>query len=138
MDFSFSLIDPLTDEEQRTFNVGICLYSLQSYVYEHWLDHLLASTPEVGTSDPLDQDLVAQLQRLVFSMKTTCTTLENTANEFSLEEQDSMSKVEARVSHFRNHREIYGFLRRMVRHRQLKRLYFGEEPESSRSHHTLI
>lgn len=126
MDFGFSLLDPLVNDEQRTINVGMCLYSLQSYTHEHWLDHLLASIPEASTSDALDHHLLTQLNRLLLSMKGFRMQPENASNDFEPVEQESILKLEPRLTSFKKYGPILELLQRMVQDRQLIRLQFGD------------
>jgi hypothetical protein len=137
MDFSFSLIDPSVHEEQRAVKVGLCLYSLQSYTHEHWLDHLLASLPEIGIPGALDQHLITMLNRLLHSMTRVRIPIQTAMTENDFEQLDEVVRPEERLACFKDNSPIFEFLRSMVRHRQLIRQYFGEEPVSGtfKNHH---
>lgn len=54
--FSLSLIDASTPEGDRTANVGKSFYTLQSYVNDNWLDHLLVFASHLCP----DQDLLLE------------------------------------------------------------------------------
>ncbi|KAF7670744.1 hypothetical protein GT037_011195, partial [Alternaria burnsii] len=48
--FSLELSNPNISARRKAVGVGKCLYTLQPYVHEHWLDHLLAFAAEVTQS----------------------------------------------------------------------------------------
>jgi hypothetical protein len=100
---------------------------MQSYTYEHWIDHLLAG---LSTSSVLHPHLVGQLDRLALHMEHFTLSPGTATADLDQEELHSIFKLEARLVCFKKYGRIFDCLRKMIQHRHLLKQNFGEETPS--------
>jgi hypothetical protein len=127
--FSFTLADSSIANELRTRNVGKCLYSLQAYVYEHWLDHLLAFAFEVNSGH--DRQLEACLNDL-FAVLSKYGTLHELAIGCSKADlYPSAVLLEHRLKYFEHYGPVYDVLCQCVQYRHQQKVNFGQNSNDS-------
>ncbi|KAF2129964.1 hypothetical protein P153DRAFT_356631 [Dothidotthia symphoricarpi CBS 119687] len=122
LDFSLNLIDTRTSEGTRTADVGNTLHTLQPYVHDNWLDHLLAFASNLSLGQ--DSQFERYLARLVESVRlhqtigvcrTTCSGSEDTNLSIA---------IEPRLEHLRHNKPVFEMLSHLVQHRHHRNLYF--------------
>ncbi|KAF1849355.1 uncharacterized protein K460DRAFT_404584 [Cucurbitaria berberidis CBS 394.84] len=122
LNFSLGLIRQYAVYDSRTVDVGKCLYTLQSYAKEHWLDHLLAFISKLhGVAD---KQLEERLDRLVDIIQSHQTQASNASLNFISEGPESALSLEPRLEHIRHSGYIYEALCKVVRHRHQQMVHF--------------
>ena len=111
-------------DETRTVDVGKGFYSLQNYVQEYWVDHVLAYASisvRRPTQDPLFKVHLEQL--LVISERyRTHPQIEITGSP--LYDIVSAQSSEPRLASLQHHGPVYKLISMIVQHRTISNLHF--------------
>jgi hypothetical protein len=127
--FSFSLVDQSIADELRTRNVGKCLYSMQGYVYEHWLDHLLAFASENQSTQ--DWQLGSCLNNLEAVVSEYSTSDKPNVGHSKSGLHRSAILLEPRLKYFDYCGPIFDILCQCVQHRHDQKVNFGQNGNDS-------
>ncbi|CAN9263627.1 unnamed protein product [Alternaria alternata] len=126
--FSLNLSNSSISATQKVVNVGRCLYSLQPYVHEHWLDHLLAFAAEVPHSK--DRQLEAFLASFFFIYSHQYTRYLDPTDDLQVDVLAAQT-LEPRLQHLERYEHHYKFLCAYVVYRHAKQMHF-EDPADYR------
>jgi hypothetical protein len=126
--FSLNLSSSSIPATQKAVDVGRCLYSLQPYVHEHWLDHLLAFAAEVSRST--DQQLEAFLASFFFIYSHRYTRYLDPADDLQVDILAAQT-LEPRLQYLERYEHHYKFLCAYVVYRHAKQMHF-ENPADYR------
>lgn len=111
-------------EETRTVDVGKGFYSLQHYVQEYWVDHVLAYASINGgrsTQDPLFND---HLERLLAMSEQYRTHYRIGNTESPSHDFISAQSSEPRLASLQHHGPVHKLLSMVVQHRTVSKLHF--------------
>jgi hypothetical protein len=131
--FSFNLLDTSVPDERRTVDVGKGFYSLQPYVQEHWLDHVLAYASINGGRTSQDTHFNAHVNQLITLIKHC---QERQLYKLTGEPlaTSSMAQIaEPRLAFIKYHTLFHELISRLVQHRTEARMHFG--PRDGKSFH---
>ncbi|KAB2109040.1 hypothetical protein AG0111_0g2533 [Alternaria gaisen] len=126
--FSLNLSNSNVPARQKAVDVGRCLYSLQPYVHEHWLDHLLAFAAEVPQSK--DRQLEAFLASFFFIYSDQYTRYLDPTNNLQVDILAAQT-LEPRLQYLERYEHHYKYLCVYVVYRHAKQLHF-ENPADYR------
>jgi hypothetical protein len=122
LQFSFALADQSIPNELRTQNVGRCLYSLQAYVYEHWLDHLLEFASQIHEVQDLQ---LRECLNNLYAIWSKHEALNDSDNDHSKEDlYQSAILMEHRLKHVEHYGPVYDVLCQYVKHRHNRKRDF--------------
>ncbi|RYO63735.1 hypothetical protein AA0116_g4050 [Alternaria tenuissima] len=126
--FSLNLSNSSIPTTQKAVDVGRCLYSLQPYVHEHWLDHLLAFAAEVSRST--DQQLEAFLASFFSIYSHQYTRYLDPTDDLQVDILAAQT-LEPRLQYLERYEHHYKFLCAYVAYRHAKQMHF-ENPADYR------
>ncbi|KAF1952459.1 hypothetical protein CC80DRAFT_479208 [Byssothecium circinans] len=135
--FSLDLIDPSISANQRTKFVGQGMYTLQPYVHEHWLDHVLIYASSLGTTATQCPHLEARLRQLVARIESLPSRMQSAVNAPMRDDPESNWTLEPRLALFGAHGNVFHFLREACWQRRCTRLKFenpGESDDADQPH----
>jgi hypothetical protein len=117
-------------DEYHTQNVGKGLYSLQAYVYEHWLEHVLSFTSRArGLNDQRVERCMNDLYEVLSEYEVTDGP---ETNQSEVELYQSATFVERRIKHTEHCGSLYGILCQCVKHRHILKMNFGHDSNDSK------
>jgi hypothetical protein len=127
--FSLDLSNPNTSARRKAVGVGRCLYILQPYVHEHWLDHLLAFAAEV--TQTRDRQLEACLEILLSIYSHRYALYLDQANKV---QPDILAarNLEPRLRFLEHYGDYYEFLCVYVNYRHTKQVHFEMPDDNSK------
>jgi hypothetical protein len=127
--FSFNLVDQSIADEHHTQSVSKGLYSLQAYVYEHWLDHILTLASEIrGLAD---QQLEACLDDLFEVLSKHGAAGGTDVHQTKTELYQATILIERRLKHAEHYGPMYDILCHCVKHRHEFKVNFGQNGNDS-------
>ncbi|KAH8698037.1 hypothetical protein GQ44DRAFT_832316 [Phaeosphaeriaceae sp. PMI808] len=120
--FSLNLTDPTVLDETKTVDVGKCLYSLQPYIYENWLDHLLVFTSELhGIRDCLFESCLKRFAAIMLEHQRK---YPGDTEGLFIEGSQMLLTLEPRLKYIESYGNIYRLLGKYVEYRHKKKLSF--------------
>ncbi|KAL1798027.1 hypothetical protein ACET3X_004633 [Alternaria dauci] len=122
--FSLGLSSSNIPAVQKAVDVGKCLYTLQPYTHEHWLDHLLAFATEV--SQERDQLLETYLASFFFIYSNQYTQCLDPADDIQPDIVAAQT-LEPRLKYLERYRNYHKLLCVYVNYRHARKLHF-EQP----------
>jgi hypothetical protein len=126
--FSLSLIDKDVSEETQTINVGKFFYSLQPYIHEHWVDHLL--TYGSGLQGAQDDQLEKCWNRLIRLFEPYENLKRLRTSSIAFEDAEEAVGIEPRLEAFRYQQHMFQLLSSIIKQRHLTKLNFNSSASS--------
>ncbi|KAH7068217.1 hypothetical protein BKA63DRAFT_109499 [Paraphoma chrysanthemicola] len=123
--FSLNLLNSSVPEETRTSDVGNCLFNLQPYVYDHWLDHLLGFLAELKGERV--RKIETNLHSLLDSISIHHADCLDPVQDPSPDAQQVSLRLEPRLKHVEHDRRIFHFLCHFVHHQHNTKLHFRDQ-----------
>lgn len=118
MNFSLGLKRQHIIEDTQTVDIGKCLHTLQSYVYEHWFDHVLALISTLRGIE--DEQLQESLEHLVSIIQIHQRNIGTEKFNFSPESISSVLDSEPRLEHVRQYEYIFEAFFKITRYRHMR------------------
>ena len=113
--------------------VGKFFHSLNGYVYEHWLDHLLALASKAQGSDYHHlQACLDSLWALLFRLSHE--ERWGSGGTRPISQQDVLAS-EPRLRYLEQYDPVYQLISLCVEHRQLQRTRFGQSDYAGKNHY---
>jgi hypothetical protein len=128
--FSLDLSNPNISARRKAVEVGKCLYIVQPYIHEHWLDHLLAFAAKV--TQARDRQLEACLEILLSICSHQYAWYLDPANKV---QPDILAarNLEPRLRYLEHYGHHYKFLCIYVNYRHAKQVHFEMPNDYSKS-----
>jgi hypothetical protein len=135
LNFSLALARRHTIEDPRTIDIGKCLYVLQPYVHEHWLDHVLALAAELPSTR--DSHLEQHLNRLLSTFHQYSPHVGGSPVHSSNREPMTGLDLDPRLGYIRQYGHVFEALSRTVQYHHVRKLHF-HDPSSTGKNSSIL